>query len=259
MAAPAYESFATGEANEGTTVDVAAPSGSVEGDFWLAVIVNLDSSITVSETGWTEVLTDVTGAGTPWRLTVLRRYAPASPGTTTFDFTAAADAVAVIARVSGAHATAPIDASGSLADPDVGVFTTQTAPSVTTTVDDVLLFRVMVTNVEGVITARPTTSRWEVAGTGGGIQMSNLGSTAEQASAGASGTATWTTSGNARWAAATIAIAPAAGGGFDAATFPRGHFPDRYPHRFDVVPYRSRVPKRRWQQTPAGVYFPSAA
>ena len=93
--------------------------------------------------------------------------------------------------------------------------TTFTCPTVTTTQDECLLYRIAaVTDADQPLSTSPGTARWEEGKTTGtsGPQR-QAGATQEQAVAGATGTAAFTGTQTRRSVTATVALAPAAAAG----------------------------------------------
>ena len=209
MAAPAFESFATAQATAAAGVTVAAPSGSVEGDHWLAIITTHEALQTHdTPSGWT-LLQSSTSSHSAQRTSLFSRMVPASPGSTEFTFGGNCDSTAVIARSSGVDAATPVDVSA--VDASTVNSNPAVAPTVTTTVADTLVYRAVGgNNITSVTT--PATERWvELAAVG--VVRANAGSSATQASAGATGTADFTLNNTRPWVAFTVALAPAAAGG----------------------------------------------
>lgn len=118
-----------------------------------------------------------------------------------------------VLRVSGHDPTTPVNVTGT----GKGFSTTATFPSVTTTAANCLILRVAGggVNSAGVVLSTPPSSHTQLFSHVGANSTDSLIGVwyTTQASAGATGTATAVYSNSTFWCAATIAIAPAAGGG----------------------------------------------
>lgn len=208
--APIVESSATTkETGSGEPQNLAAtvPSGAGTGDLLVAVICNKFSEApSVIPSGWAEI----TLAGS--RLFAYWIASPPSPPATyTWTFPnssrAAINTTCIMARISGADTTTPIDAVGETLESS----DTPTCADVTTTLDATLLLRIM-----GVPSGNTNVDTGEPAGTTL-VKIDNAASgtgsaglaTEEQESAGATGTADYSISSVVPNAAATVAIAPA--------------------------------------------------
>ena len=213
MAAPVVESQSTASINNmpGT---VPKPSGVVSGDLLVAVL-SCDGihDVTISGgAGWTQrVSVDNTG-----QCRIFTSTAGASePADYDIDNTGSTNdnTLIVIFRVSGADTTTPIDVSGT----STGTSATPVCPDITTTQADTLLFACHSLDGNRLATAdtgQPSgyTLGKHVAVTVGSGACVGGASYKTQASAGASGTATYTCDTSDTWCSVHVAIAPAGGG-----------------------------------------------
>lgn len=113
---------------------------------------------------------------------------------------------AAAGRVSGADTTDPTDVSGT----DTGDSSDPVAPSITTTIADTLLLAQAGTDSQSAAPWSPPsgyTEEWDLS-QGTTFSTAGSGATKTQASAGASGTATFTTSSDRDWATGHVAFAP---------------------------------------------------
>lgn len=215
MASPVVESVATtNKSSNATEITVTKPSGTAEGDLLFASIC-VDSQTPTIDTpsGWTALHKQQAVAISTAIFYKLAGGSEPSDYTFTWPSTNA-DSTAAIARISGAHQTTPIDVS----DEGTGGSSTMVAPAVTTTVDDTLIVRVVLadqgaTSIDPWTPPTDHTEEWDFANPtlfdGQGQTMAHI----DQASAGDSGTGSFTANASDGYHGYTVAIAPAAGGG----------------------------------------------
>ncbi len=210
QAAPAYQSHepqTTGTTNA-TNITLANPIGTVQNDVLIAAISTRGGTVT-APAGWTQVQQQTQDTET---LAVFYLRYNASAGTShQFTWPSNARAAGAILRYTGVDGLQAIDVSGVAA----GSSANATAPSVTTTVADTTVVRIAGIGTANSPTApansvpagSPITSRLSISGEGGGSGAGLGVADATQASAGASGTAAFT-SNNAGWVAVTFALRP---------------------------------------------------
>lgn len=221
LAQPAFVGVATNSAavpgvNVGITVPV--PAGSA-GDLLIAVWGIAINPLSGVPAGWTAIsgLQGFNVAICPLgpircQLNVYYRISDGTETSVTFVFSGSPGGprsqVGAVLRYSGTHATDPI---GPVAKQS-GTGGSPVAPAIITTEDNTRVLRLALTGEEtsvGALTNPPATSRFNLgSGMGGDVAVHGAGSDAPQASAGNSGTASWT--GGSDWVAATIAIRPEA-------------------------------------------------
>lgn len=216
MAAPVVESKSFAVTQSGGTVNsltVTKPSGVAEGDLLVAVLSSNLEAISISggaawtlrasvaNTGFCRIFTSVAGASEPSSYTI----ATDDLDNDQFGGT--------IFRVSGADTSSPVDVYGT----NTGTSSTPTAPSITTTVADTLLFVGHALDANRLAT--PDTG-FPTGYTGGRHEQTDSPAACvhgsaykSQASAGSTGTAAFTCDSSDTWAALQLAIKPAAGGG----------------------------------------------
>lgn len=137
MAEPVLETESTASSNSSTSITIAKPIGTVSGNTLLAgIVIDATSGADPIDvpSGWTAV-----GAQQDSTLMSSRMFwiiaGGSEPSDYTWDGWASEDAAGFILRISGAHATTPIDESQS--NPESSS-TVPTANSITTNVDETL-------------------------------------------------------------------------------------------------------------------------
>lgn len=199
-----------------TSLAVSQASGVTAGETVL-VILAADLTNALSDefntpTGWDKILGHAPGGAIDAAVVAYWRIATGdSNDDITVTWTTAAEAVAWYIRVSGAHASAPLDVTGT------GVSTSSTSHAitgVTTTVDECLAFYCLGFDGGDGYTFSVSGTGWsesqEAQYDTGGATVSGCWGTKEQASAGGTGTATVTSSVSDGAASFQFAIAPAA-------------------------------------------------
>lgn len=213
MAAPAYATHTTTtQSANATSITGGKPSGVAEGDLLIASLQTMGSNpIHLTPSGWfvvagcQNIRDDIS---TP-RVSQFWKIAGASePSTYTFEFSALVSnrQTLAIVRFTGVNQIAPINASNAA----TGADDTPVCPSVNTTVNECLIWRSCTIRPSGqTITGVPSghTERYNFA-VGGPAGHRNGMATAEQTTAGATGTGSFATSTATNWCSATIAIAP---------------------------------------------------
>lgn len=189
------------------------PSSISEGDLLLGGIGKDGAETIAGPAGWTEEAEGGPGDASLW---VGWKKATASEPST-YDWTVSSDDrkwCGAVSRITGQHATTPVDVVSSV---NSGTSTNPVAPDVTTTQDNVEIFRFWARDDDAGVTqdgGYPSghTGIWsDFSGTA--ASCASAGAYKTQASAGSPGTATWTVSVSNGWAGVTIGIAPAAAGG----------------------------------------------
>ena len=161
--------------------------------------------------GWTLIGKRNTSGSTGLAQTgVWYRVAGASePATYTFTWDTDGDAVGAVIRYSGVDTANPIDAWAN----DRGSSINPIAPDITTTVANTTVLRVFGSDDDDLpvpptdVHPPSTTGRYELQTTGG-ESTTGAGADTTQATAGSTGTATFTLAGSEKWVAFTIALTP---------------------------------------------------
>jgi hypothetical protein len=163
-----FEQFTENKALPAVNIQVAKPSGTVEGSLLVAA-VSVDGDVRTTmptPSGWTLVSLGPTGvsAGMAQQtFAVYWKLATASePTTYPFTWTASKHAYAWIMRISGHNATSPIHTSNMLSG--VSLLPTITSPEVITTVENAMILRLggfdgraIVVDVPGLLLHTPIT------------------------------------------------------------------------------------------------------
>lgn len=209
MAVPVVESVELTPATAlAPGIEVSVPASTAEGDKLLAVCWrDTQDTWTPDEAGWTEVeqINGPTSAH-PSVAVFVRTATASEPASYIFTGTITARRAAAIARITGHDPDNDFNASASAS----GASTSIDCPTVTTTINDALVLRIYAANANNVPT--PPTGTVHVNETRGGTV--SYGFVAQsQATAGATGTATFTQSSSNEYQAITVAIAPTGGGG----------------------------------------------
>lgn len=218
---PSVQSTATAVQGPGSGlgITVNVPTGTVDGDLLVAIVSIDNSEDTLPITapaGWTQIFQHGQTGGGQSALGVWWRIASSEPSSYSFSWTPAEEAFGAILRVVGAHLAAPIHVwgySGVIND------ASPTAPSVTTTVDNTLVLRIVSLDGNDHVEPSPlsslhpagTTGRFELITSPAPDPGGTFGGAADEAqtSAGATGTAVFTITASEGWIAATVAIRPA--------------------------------------------------
>lgn len=212
MAVPAFESDSWNGAF-GTSVAVTAPTGIADDDLLLGFVCRDEKKgVTTVPSGFTEFMDLGTGG-----LLLYWKIADGESGNYTWEDDNSDGFTAGVMRISGTHLTTPIHQQ---AGSNEGVTKDPTVPSVTTTADDCLILRIagldsISRDYDGWPTS-PHTSIQDQAGFDGGSGSSCTVSVYERdlATAGSTGTSTFSSSNNSQnFYVATIAIQPPGGGG----------------------------------------------
>lgn len=217
MAAPVPEdldvNFSTGDT---TSVVGDLPPDAADDEMLLAVL-HLDGNPNVDTvpTNWTEITDAYAVTGSVVSHRVYWKNVPdasAEPATYTWELDAGQQHVVSIHRISGHDSANPINAADK--DQTGANSTTSTSPSVTTTVDNCLIFYIASWDGQRNPFTPPsgTTELYEANSTGAG-RNSGTAAWKNLASAGASGTGVFTSTTSDNQVASTIAIAPAVAAG----------------------------------------------
>ncbi len=206
--APTYHIFTEAKESSGaTSLTIGKPSGVVENDLMVAVVVVEGSAGTLAApAGWTTIQwASFTGVSTG----VFYKVAGASePANYTFSWSNSEQAYGFIMRITGHDATTPINVSGL----DSATSATPTCPSAPTTVYDCLILRIFGADddditVDGGYPSGTTGITVDKSGTS--LDTCSGGAAYEpQATAGATGTAAFALTGSEQWIGITIAITP---------------------------------------------------
>lgn len=208
MAVPVVESVASNVNSSGSSLTITKPTGTVEGDLLVAAVGLAENANFTGPSGWTFIRRDdntsninlewwykVAGASEPsnytWSIGLTRQW---SGG---------------IWRISGQDGTTPIDANNGN---NYSATQFPVSPSVTTTVDDCLVLRAVMSRDISTTEPGSHTNDWNRPSS----FSSNAAIHKSQLSAGATGSATWTLGSSVTAGASTIAIAPAAASEFTA-------------------------------------------
>lgn len=213
MAYPVVESYSENQEEGGSfSLTITKPTGTAEGDWLIALIGIRNSTISSAPSGWTQVTTG-TVSNIGEAATYKKKATGSEPSDYTWSFSSSDRNLGAIVRISGADATDAVnianDATGSdySGDPNA-------CPDVTTTANECLILRFVTVDVPIVTPGVPTDHTLIFDHTAGSsFRLSNAGAYENQASAGSTGSATFTGSTSAEWVTATVAIQPAAGGG----------------------------------------------
>lgn len=215
MGVPVVESISTySTTSEPATHTINKPAGTVEGDLLLLTVYADRARAVTIPSGFTAVTGDVSagtvGGGLAITLNISYKVAGASePSSYDFSFDANEQAAAGMRRISGVDTANPIDVFGT--DNTTATTTTLDCPSVTTTNDDALVIRDLGEGGgnDGIPFASPVgvTTDWDIDPPG---FVNGGGAHESQATAGATGAATYSWSGSSHAAAATVAINAAA-------------------------------------------------
>ena len=203
-----FEEF-TEAADNGTSLAINKPTGTVAGDLLVAAVAT-DGNTTASlaAAGWTVVnVADQGGAvtfGVWWKL------AGASESSTyTFTWSGSEHAYGWIMRFTGHDPASPVHANSN----DAGSGTAPASPSVTTTVDNALILRLGGFDDDDITAGDPGLSGHtaiNMGDSGNGPATASGGSGyVLQPTAGASGTASFSLTGSEQYVTVTLGIAPA--------------------------------------------------
>ncbi|MHA1290103.1 MAG: LamG-like jellyroll fold domain-containing protein, partial [Candidatus Thorarchaeota archaeon] len=206
---PKYESSEeAGSSGDVTQIQVNKPSGTVQGDLLFAVFSkNSKDGLLSSPAGWTDL-----GEGSTGKSRVLLSYKIATssePATYTFMSTDSDQMCVGVSRFSGVDSNDPIDAYSSI---DTGNSNSPTCPTVTTTISNTTILRVMgatddayiepsnyPSGYTGIFTVQSTGASGETHGALAYLTEVNEGST---------GIASFSLTGNDQWGAMTVALKP---------------------------------------------------
>jgi hypothetical protein len=200
QAAPTWRSQTTNTVNA-TSITLNNPAGTVQNDLLLAVISTRGGTVT-APVGWTPVQQQTQGIET--LAVYYLRYNASTVSSHSFSWLTSAKAAGAILRYTGVDGIQAIDVFGIA----VGNSTNATTPSVTTTVADTTVVRIAGIGANNAPTAPSGTSSWVSISTGNPSGTGLGVADATQASAGASGTASFTSSSSANWVAVTLALRP---------------------------------------------------
>lgn len=202
-----YESHATTQqTSRGVACNAAKPSGVVSGDLLIAFATtrrNGSASHTVS--GWTQV--SLQNQANLIVASVWYKIAgPSEPSTYAFDHSASGSSwIVTIVRFSGHDPSTPINVFGL----ETNNNTSPQSPSITTTVANCLLLRLLLKDQVGSEIGTATGQLWNYAlGSGSDVQE-QAGALGLQVSAGSSGSFTWSLANARNNITYTVAIAPA--------------------------------------------------
>ena len=195
------------------------PAARPDGDLYLAQIAQEGGAqINSIPSGWTEITDRERSGGI--RFATYWKIGSSEPATYTWGADSSKKWIGAIHCVSGINTGSPINASGDRSGGKSKPF----APTVTTTVDNCLVLRMY--GAEG---DEQASTYWPSGTTaifqddeGGGTVVS-AAAYEYQASAGDTGTGDFSMTGNKKWVAATVAIAPALLGGSDSVSGGAGY------------------------------------
>jgi hypothetical protein len=207
MAAPVYQSYSE-VIGSGTTATPSEPSGTSSGDILVGLIVAANTATVGLPSGWTSISSGTAGTSFKWALGWIARTGSAP--SYAFTCTPSAFRQVIVARISGADTTAPIDAAPS---PASGTSATGDSPSATATTSEGLALAWL---------AHWSGSNPFVAPTGytlrGNTGNSDIGLASKTLSvSGAEDPAAWgaASGGSGEWRAFTLILAPVAAGSVD--------------------------------------------
>lgn len=207
MAAPVYQSFAENKTTSGTSNTCNKPSGVVSGDLMIAHLSTDGSEVHSGPSGWQVCVHKDQGTACTgsfwWKIA-----GGSEPSNYQFTWGTSEASYLYIMRFTGADDVQPIDI-GNFND---GSSSSPNCPDITTITDDTLLLRSFTSDddditVDGGNPSGTTIITADESGTG---SFSCAGGSAHetQATAGATGAATWTLTASEQWVAMTIAIVP---------------------------------------------------
>jgi hypothetical protein len=211
--APSVRAASSNAVNAATSLPLSKPAGAAQGDLLLATVSHQSGNqrnIT-PPSGWTAVPNADYKDASNVRIHAYYRIAGASePASYTFTLTGGSgqDMAGGILDITGASASAPINASGGQTN-GAPASKSVPAPSITTTVANTLLVYAGAANVAATFTPPgQMIERWDLA-TSGAYKVCTESATLTLASVGATGTQTAFLSTSGRSVAIAIAIAPA--------------------------------------------------
>lgn len=226
MPAPVIASSTSAVSSGATnTLTLTVPSGLAENDLALCIVGSDDSNGSTiawqAESGWSIAIQGGDGVS-DCEFCVYYKIAGASESAVTFDHLSNDELAGWYLRVTGIDTTTPIDVTGAVYIDGSG--TSKAITGVTTTVDDCLAFYVLSSDGEDCAPfGQPTgwTEFGELTNGSGGGGVGLVFGTKTQAIAGATGTATVSTTANDGVAGVQFAIRPAASVGATSFTFKR--------------------------------------
>ena len=205
MPGPVAESY---ESNAGTasSLTINAPAGLASGNLLLASITTNGNPTVTLPSGWTQ-LEQI--AGTPTTTVYYLVAGGSEPSSYTWSFSASIEAAGGIVRISNVDSGSPINAHNNTFDDGS---TTPSSNSITTSADNCLIVQFLGIDRDESPYGAPSgyTQMW--AATIGGL-ASNVSAWKLQASAGATGSATWSKNGSRFSELFAVAVAPGTGGG----------------------------------------------
>lgn len=227
MAIPNYQTFNEGKSAGGTTVVVTKPTGVVEGDLLIGVLVSdgkNETHFSPESDSWDDVLVNQTD-GSALTVSIWQKKAEGSePANYTFGCGSTEALYAFVIRIDGQHATTPID-TNSVAGTGSGI--SATCPDITTQYADELVLRIFGAD-HGDVTvdggwASVNLISVDESDAGNGACSGGAGHE-DQAGAGSTGTEINTLTAAEQWIGFTIGIRPPIGQTFyqnlDATTAP---------------------------------------
>jgi hypothetical protein len=207
MAIPSVIANSAGTVLNGTAPSHTIPAGWSAGDLCIAFVRCGGRTITARPTGWANV-NEARGAGENIYVEWMKLASGDLGATQTWTLSNTADNQVTFFRITGQHATTPIDVTTATSEGSSSA--THTSPSVTTTANDCLILRCW-SNGSQLLTASSGDT-----GTKYYEQTSDPGATlftSSLATAGATGTAVYNTIANRQLNTVTVGIAPTSGGG----------------------------------------------
>jgi hypothetical protein len=211
--APSVRAVSSNVANRSTTLTIDRPAGTLEGDVLLAIVghQNGQSRNMSAPTGWTAAPNTDRADQNNVRIHGWYKVAgPAEPATYTFTLTGGSgqDSSGGILAISGARASAPIDASGGQVNGTASK--SVVAPSVTTTSPATLLVFGGACNWPVTYIPPPgMLERWDRASGSASSRLATEAATEAFAGPAATGTKTATATASCRSVGILIAVAPA--------------------------------------------------
>jgi hypothetical protein len=190
--------------NASTTLTVAVPSGTVNGNLMLASIGYNGNATITPPGGWTLIATNSSGAtSTDAKLSTYTKVANGEPANYTWTFNVANAVNGYIWALKDIDTNTPVNASST----NSGTGTTVTHSSVTPSVNNTLLCAIATNAAATGSFSTPTfwTSR---NGVGTGSNMQTVGRTASYYDTASTGNVTSTSGANAKWATQLLALSP---------------------------------------------------
>lgn len=194
-----------------TTAVVTKPAGTIAGDLlicWVNTDPDADPANLTPPSGWTQAGSTSTVAGVGVSKVFTRTAGGAEGSTYTFGSDVNTSGVWIMAAITGQDTTTPVNVGPTFASSTTAGQSSQTAPSLTTTLPNCLLLCTWSSGSSSTASYTPPAGFVELQDAWSDYQFASTASLA-LTTAGASGTKTATgTAGGTGWIASSVAIAP---------------------------------------------------